>query len=263
MAGRDPLERERLTPVEDPTPVGAERPSWFDPYYEERRYARPNMYREQLHARFPGIVVPPREAEARAGRWKRHFADARGGGPARPLHVEIGCGLGEFIAAWAVQEPHVDRLGLELKFKRVWKTAEKIERAGAADRVRLVRYDADFLPLIVGAGEIDHLYAFHPDPWPKDRHHKHRLFSPAYLDQLRPRLAPGAGIEIKTDHADYFTVIHDLFRAADDFETVFATADLHGSERAGRFPPTVFERGFVAQGVPIGYLHAVYRPAAR
>jgi len=47
------------------------------------------------------------------------------------------------------------------------------------------------------------LYVNFPDPWPKRRHAKYRLFSPELLPLIVSRLSPGATIHITTDHLEY------------------------------------------------------------
>ena len=56
------------------------------------------------------------------------------------------------------------------------------------------------------------VYVFFPDPWPKRKHHSHRLFGPLFLKALWKRLAPGGRIEFATDHAEYFETASGCFR---------------------------------------------------
>ena len=42
-----------------------------------------------------------------------------------------------------------------------------------------------------------------PDPWPKKRHHKRRLISPAFAALLVERMCPGGRLRLATDWQDY------------------------------------------------------------
>jgi tRNA (guanine-N7-)-methyltransferase len=55
----------------------------------------------------------------------------------------------------------------------------------------------------VAAGTLDAVHAFFPDPWPKARHHKRRLFQPAHVALLASRLRPGGTIRCATDSPGY------------------------------------------------------------
>jgi tRNA (guanine-N7-)-methyltransferase len=44
---------------------------------------------------------------------------------------------------------------------------------------------------------------FFPDPWPKSRHHKRRLFQPPTVALITGRLRPGGVLHVATDHRGY------------------------------------------------------------
>jgi tRNA (guanine-N7-)-methyltransferase len=51
------------------------------------------------------------------------------------------------------------------------------------------------------------LYLFHPDPWPKKRHHKRRLIQPPFVEAAIRSMKAGARLLIQTDHPEYFEQI--------------------------------------------------------
>ena len=55
-----------------------------------------------------------------------------------------------------------------------------------------------FLP----AASVSYVTYLFADPWPKKRHHKRRLFSGAFLDELDRVLKPGGCIYLATDVPD-------------------------------------------------------------
>ena len=58
---------------------------------------------------------------------------------------------------------------------------------------------------------IDELWMFFPDPWPKARHHKRRILSPALRRAgRRPGSQPGGRWRLATDWADYADQMRDV-----------------------------------------------------
>ena len=90
---------------------------------------------------------------------------------------------------------------------------------------------------------------FFPDPWPKSRHPKRRLVTPAFAALVADRLRPGGRLHVATDWASY---------AEQVVEVVGACADLvlDDSGRGAR-PTTRFERRGTAAGRAITDVVAV------
>jgi tRNA (guanine-N7-)-methyltransferase len=56
---------------------------------------------------------------------------------------------------------------------------------------------------LFGPGEVEELWTFFPDPWPKKRHHKRRLVTPGFAAIAASRLRPGGVWRLATDWAHY------------------------------------------------------------
>lgn len=128
------------------------------------------------------------------------------------LEVDIGCGKGRFLAARASAHPEVNFLGIERRLRRVKSLETKI-RGLALQNARVLHAEASHaVEHLLPASIVSVFYVFFPDPWPKRRHHRRRLFSPAFLNALHRALVPDGRIHLATDHAGYLDVIADLFR---------------------------------------------------
>lgn len=122
-----------------------------------------------------------------------------------PLDVDLGFGMGRFLIARAAANPGTYFLGIDQMIGRVRKVDRHIVRAGVQN-VRLLRAEAmHSLQIHLPRKRVRTLYIHFPDPWPKRRHHRRRLFAqPHFLDALEGLLIPGGSVQIATDHEDYF-----------------------------------------------------------
>ena len=124
-----------------------------------------------------------------------------------PLEIEIGCGKGGFLLSRARANSDRRFLGIEWAAKYFRYCADRMARWNLGN-VRVMRTDARFFlihhlpPACVTA-----IHLYHPDPWPKKRHHKRRLLQPDFVDAAIRVLAPEAEWLIQSDHEEYFGII--------------------------------------------------------
>jgi tRNA (guanine-N7-)-methyltransferase len=131
------------------------------------------------------------------------FSLARWFGRQAPVIVEIGSGVGEATATLAAQRPECDVLAFEVWRPGVAHTLGLLDEAGARN-VRLISVDAVWaLEHLFGPASVEELWTFFPDPWPKHRHHKRRLVSPAFAALAASRLRPGGLWRVATDWHEY------------------------------------------------------------
>lgn len=162
----------------------------------------------------------------------------------RPLEIEVGCGKGRFLTARAKEHPECDFLGIERMLERVRLFDGKCRR-GAIDNARVLRLEALYtFHYLLPAHHARKVYVFFPDPWPKKKHHSHRLFGPLFLNALWKRLETGGTLEFATDHAEYFGVVCECFASDARFERIEPMA-------RPKEVWTEFETMFREQGKPI------------
>lgn len=168
----------------------------------------------------------------------------------QPLEVEPGCGDASFLVEYARRHPQINFIGVERLLGRLQKLDRKGRRNGLTN-LRGVRIEsAYFLQYLLPPHTVSALHVYFPDPWPKKKHHRHRMISAAFPALARQALRPGGTVFLRTDHAEYFQQINEVFAATHDFEKTETPAAL--AEVL-----TDFERDFNAQGIPT--LRAAYR----
>src|SRR6266550_3674590 len=160
-----------------------------------------------------------------------------------PLHVDLGCGDGSFLCALAQRLPARNFLGIERLRGRIRSSARKVARL---ENVRLLQIESSYaVRYLLPAGSVETFYLLFPDPWPKRRHHPHRLVTPDFLNSVHVALQKNGVIYIATDHLDYFRKIQDIAESNSSF--AFAELDVE-------LPPTGFELIFRQKGTPIHWL---------
>ncbi len=159
-----------------------------------------------------------------------------------PVEIEIGAGKGEFIIERAAEFPERNFIAVELSSTITRVLAVRCGRAGL-DNLRVVRMDARTLVnFMLADASVSAYHIYYPDPWPKERHIKHRLFTPTLAASLFRTVEPGAIAYVATDVHDYAAEIFPMMLAAGFIRAVEAAL---GAERTG------FARKYVAAGKPV------------
>jgi len=128
----------------------------------------------------------------------------------KPVYLEYCSGNGAWIGSKAQAIPDVNWVGIDIKFARVRKIWSKVKN-----------HKLDNLIAICGEGftvtthyfpneSVDRIFINFPDPWPKTRHHKHRIIQPAFVEELWRILKRGGTVTFVTDDIDYsiWTIEH-------------------------------------------------------
>jgi len=119
------------------------------------------------------------------------------------IFFDLGSGSGGFTINLAQNFPEACVVGVELRFKRAYRSAEKSKAAGISN-LFFVRTDiTDFLKYI-RPNSVDGCFVNFPDPWSKERWKKHRIMNPIFLQTVAQILKPDGFLSYRTDHEEYF-----------------------------------------------------------
>ncbi len=130
-------------------------------------------------------------------------------GRKKPVEIEIGVGKGRFMREYALAHPQLNLFGIERAGKWLRHAEERLKKA-EVENVRLVTGFAEpFVDLFLENETIQAFHIYFPDPWPKRRHNKRRLFQSRFVESLLPKLIPEGKIHIATDHMEYFESISE------------------------------------------------------
>jgi tRNA (guanine-N7-)-methyltransferase len=215
-------------------------------YNPEFKYKHKNPYHERLEI-YDDFVMRDNEAEAYASKWNQEvFKNAH------PIHLEIGTGFGHFMHQYSEKNPEINFVGLDFRFKRSFQLAKKLSKIEHKN-FKYLRARGERLEFLFGENELEKIFYFFPDPWPKKRHWKKRLFQAPFLNAAFKTLKPGGEIVIKTDHDGYFDWMLERAKEDNRFQMIH-----HSFDQRTEFPDhflssfeTEFERIFISKGIKI------------
>lgn len=121
-----------------------------------------------------------------------------------PLTLEVGCGHGHFLTAYAQENPGKLCVGIDIVSERIERAQRKRDRA-RLDNLHFLRTEAYlFLSTVAGTPAIAEMFILFPDPWPKARHHKHRILQDSFLATTARAMVPHGMLCFRTDYRPYF-----------------------------------------------------------
>jgi tRNA (guanine-N7-)-methyltransferase len=210
-----------------------------------RNIPNPNIYVKML-PEYKGWIFLEEEALTMKGQWSRAFSD-----PLKALDLEIGCGNGFFFEHQVRSTPSRNLLGIEIKYKPLVQTVRRVRKDDLPNG-RGLRFHARYLDQIFVEQELDNVFIYFPDPWPRQRQHKNRLLRREFFSMLHALQKPGSFVDIKTDDLEYFNFIEEEIKHS-PYKVVRASRDLHKSEWSHENFMTAFEKIFTRQKLPTYY----------
>lgn len=175
-----------------------------------------------------------------------------------PWELEIGFGKGRYLLRRAAESPGRRFLGIEIANEYFRILVDRARRRGLGN-VAAIRGEALYaLSAVLPRGFARTVHVYHPDPWPKARHQKRRLFDPETVDLVLGAVAPGGELCFATDHLEYGERVVEILEA----HPGVSIRRLDGGWPGG--PRTNYEAKYVEEGRPIlrvvGTMHE--RPSA-
>ena len=150
------------------------------------------VHQREQHAAFLRVQ------EERVAGLGRQIRSAFAGNP--PVTLEIGCGHGHYLTAYALQHPETTCLGIDLVTKRIQKACLKRDKRNLGNLHFLKAEVQECLSAWPRELKLERIFILFPDPWPKKRHAKNRIIQSSLLDELARLALPGAALHFRTDH---------------------------------------------------------------
>ena len=184
------------------------------------------------------------------GKWKEVFNNDN------PIHLELGCGKGSFMANLAVKNPDINYIAIDVVDAMLGLAKRNIEEKYKEENkeintVVLTRFDIERILLIMNENDnVERIYINFCNPWPRGKHRKKRLTHIRQLEKYREFLKDGGEIYFKTDDDGLF--IDSLsYLENSGFKIIKKTYDLENEKNFWDNIQTEHEKMFMDQGIKI------------
>ena len=211
-----------------------------------KKWARPELEASSFY------IDNPEEFK---GKWKEYFSNGN------PIHLELGCGKGNFISKLAIENLDINYIAIDLIDAMLGLAKRNVEEIykqneQEVNNLVLTRFDIERILLMLDEkDEIERIYINFCNPWPRGKHRKKRLTHTRQLEKYKVFLKDGGEIYFKTDDDDLFESSIGYFKEY-GFEIVKITYDLHNEPIFERNIETEHEEMFSKQGIKIKALIA-------
>ena len=119
------------------------------------------------------------------------------------LALDIGFGAGETTAYLSRAKPNMSIIGAEVYLSGIGSLLSKIQNENLQN-IKILNSDVVAFLENNDAYFFDLVLMFYPDPWPKRKHHKRRLFKEDFLQLLNKKVKKEGIFYFKTDWQHYF-----------------------------------------------------------
>ena len=184
------------------------------------------------------------------GKWKSKFENEQ------ILHIELGCGKGNFIAQLASQNKDINYIAIDLKDEMLGlakRNIEKIyqEKQLRIDNILLTAYNIEQITDLFDIEDSpERIYINFCNPWPRGKHNKRRLTHTRQLEKYKTFIKDGAEIYFKTDDDELFEASQEYFKEK-EFIINAITYDLHKEPIWKDNIKTEHEKMFSEEGIKI------------
>ncbi|UFX98404.1 tRNA (guanine(46)-N(7))-methyltransferase TrmB [Candidatus Gromoviella agglomerans] len=131
------------------------------------------------------------------------------------MYMDVGFGVGDNIL-YQLKNSDACILGCDPFFNGAIKLCQYI-KVDYLKRVKIVCQPVGFLLSMLPNEVLTKVYVLFPDPWPKKRHNKRRIFSNEFLSALTRVIKKDGEVYAATDNFDYACMMQHVINDSSDF----------------------------------------------
>lgn len=132
----------------------------------------------------------------------------------KQVFLEIGFGMGEHFASQVRNNPDSLYVGVEVFINGVAKLLKSLD---SCQNFLIWPNDLDLILNDIPKKSLDGIYILFPDPWPKKKQSKKRLFNIQRCNVLKEKLKDNGFISFASDIDDYFESTKNIMNSDEDF----------------------------------------------
>lgn len=132
------------------------------------------------------------------------------------IYIEIGSGNGTIASKFAKDNPDILYISCEVFMNGIIQGCQKALEDNLSN-IYFFTKDARELLAALPRQCLDAVFLFFPDPWPKKRHHKRRIFNIEFLSLANFALKEKGKVLLSTDHEGYKSHIKEMLALQSEF----------------------------------------------
>lgn len=171
------------------------------------------------------------------------------------ITLELACGKGEYTVELARRFPQRNFIGIDIKGARIHKGAKDALNENL-ENIAFLRAKIQLLDKFFNENEVAEIWITFCDPFPKDRHEKHRLTAVNFLELYRKVCTKDAVIHLKHDSEEFFDYSIEVVKSQ-NLEIVKLERDVYvngASDSVLTDVQTHYEKSHIQKGKKINYL---------
>lgn len=171
------------------------------------------------------------------------------------ITLELACGKGEYTVELARRFPQRNFIGIDIKGARIHKGAKDALNENL-ENIAFLRAKIQLLDKFFNENEVAEIWITFCDPFPKDRHEKHRLTAVNFLELYRKVCTKDAVIHLKHDSEEFFDYSIEVVKSQ-NLEIVKLERDIYvngASDSVLTDVQTHYEKSHIQKGKKINYL---------
>ncbi len=186
-------------------------------YMQPKNLKFPFTWEERKPAFYKGVLIVPQYYDKHE-EWRDEeglFVSEK------PIFIEFCSGNGDWVIEKAKQNPNVLWVAVEMQFERVRKIWSKMHNESVKNLLIVCGEALTFASHYLQENSIQEVFVNFPDPWPKDRHAKHRLIQRPFIDQLARVVKEKGRATFATDDPPYSKQMVAEMRSHTDWNNCF------------------------------------------
>ena len=170
------------------------------------------------------------------------------------IHLELGCGKGEYTIGLARTNPDKNYIGMDVKGARLWRGLKTASEESISN-VAFIRSRIELIENYFGDNEVSEIWITFPDPQPRQARERKRLTSPKFLEIYRKFLTKDGIIHLKTDSDLLYDFTCEMIEN-EKHTPLFSTNDLYATTQQMEVKNirTFYEQRWLNEGLTIKYI---------
>lgn len=163
----------------------------------KKPWAKPELEKDNK------VIFNPSEFQ---GKWNECFNNDF------PIHLELGCGRGSFIAQLAKLNPKINYIAIDIHPELLVYVLRKANE-NKLTHLRIIPMYIENIGDIFAPDEIEKIYINFCNPWPNKRHHKRRLTHPNFLKCITVFSKKTVKYGLKQTMKSFLQIVLSTFKA--------------------------------------------------